>query len=422
MANFNVFVPARKGSDMPDLTLKVEASNWLVALKESLKQIGEQGDALANIVCETAPDGSIRVADPGSKRVFVIAKVDSARDAEFEKEAERRAVESRSLAVAAEKAHKETEARLKEVENRMSVVPPKPAEPVQAAPAPVAPAAAAPAAAAPAAAAPAAAAPAAAAPVVDDTARRLEEEKRRLEAELAAAKAKLEAAARKAAEEATGVLGHVEVQKVEKKPAGKAAKDAPKAKAGGDEWGDLDDWYDGVDTSEETIDGVVSDLFLATSQLHEKNESESALEVLKLAAKYVTSEAASVFYSDINSALKDLVIVAASGPVGNKILGVRVPLGKGIVGFSVVNGVKLIVNSVDRNPNFYGKLDQEFGFKTHSILCVPIQHGERTYGAIEMINKKGEDSTWTANDANVIESLAKILGRAVDTSINVRKD
>jgi len=408
MANFNVFVPARKGSDMPDLTLKVEASNWLVALKESLKQIGEQGDALANIVCETAPDGSIRVADPGSRRVFVIAKVDSARDAEFEKEAERRAAESRSLAEAAEQAHKETAARLKDVENRISAAPAAPVEaPVPAAetvpivsPAPVA---------------------APPAPAVDETARRLEDEKRRLEAELAEARAKLEAAAKKAAEEATGVLGRVEVEKVEKKLTHKEAP-AAKTKARSDEWGDLDDWYDGVDTNEETIDGVVSDLFLATSQLHEKNESESALEVLKLAAKYVTAEAASIFYSDMNSALKDLVIVAASGPVGNKIIGIRVPLGKGIVGFSVINGVRLIVNSVDRNPNFYGKLDQEFGFKTHSILCVPIQHGDRTYGAIEVINKRGEDAIWTTNDANVLESLAKILGRAVETSIQARKE
>lgn len=408
MANFNVFVPARKGSDMPDLTLKVEASNWLVALKESLKRIGEQGDALANIVCETAPDGSIRVADPGSRRVFVIAKVDSARDAEFEKEADRRAAESRSIAKAAEQAHKETAARLKDVESRISAAPTAPVEtPVPAAETvPIISAT------------PAAAPPA---PAVDETARRLEDEKRRLEAELAEAKATLEAAARKAAEEATGVLGRVEVERVEKKLTHKEAP-AVKAKARSNEWGDLDDWYDGVDTSEETIDGVVSDLFLATSQLHEKNESESALEVLKLAAKYVTAEAASIFYSDMNSALKDLVIVAASGPVGNKIIGIRVPLGKGIVGFSVINGVKLIVNSVDRNPNFYGKLDQEFGFKTHSILCVPIQHGDRTYGAIEVINKRGEDATWTTNDANVLESLAKILGRAVETSIQARKE
>ncbi|MBM4356045.1 MAG: GAF domain-containing protein [Deltaproteobacteria bacterium] len=409
MANFNVFVPARKGSDMPDLTLKVEASNWLVALKESLKQIGEQGDSLANIVCETAPDGSIRVADPASRRVFLIAKVDSARDAEFEKEAERRAAESRSLAEAAEKAHKETEARLKDVQDRMSAAPAAAAQPAPEAAETARQVSFAPAAPTP-------------APAVDETARRLEDEKRRLEAELAEAKAKLEAAARKAADEATGVLGHVEVAKVEKKPAAAVKSPAAAARPAREEWGDLDDWYDGVDTNEETIDGVVSDLFLATANLHEKNESESALEVLKLAAKYVSTEAASIFYSDMNSALKDLVIVAASGPVGGKILGVRIPLGKGIVGFSVVNGVKLIVNSVDRNPNFYGKLDQEFGFKTHSILCVPIQHGERTYGAIEMINKKGEDDTWTTNDANVLESLAKILGRAVETSISSKKD
>ncbi len=87
---------------MPDLSIKVEASNWLVALKESLRQIGEQGDALANIVCETGPDGSLRIADPGSKRVFIIRQAaDTADDDALVQEAERRAAESRAEAEAA---------------------------------------------------------------------------------------------------------------------------------------------------------------------------------------------------------------------------------------------------------------------------------------------------------------------------------
>jgi len=376
MAKYNVFVPAKKGSEMPDLTIKVEASNWLVALKESLRQIGEQGDSLANIVCETAEDGSLRVADPAGKRVFLIRQVAQMEEDKLVAEAERRAAESRRLAEMAAAAKLETENRLKELETKAA--PP--------------------------------AAAAAEAPKTDEL-KKLENERRKLEAELAAARVKLEAAANKAAEEATGVLGKVEVERTEKKSGKAAAKD---------EWGDLDDWYDGVDAKEETIDDVVSDIFLATEDLHEKEEKEAAQIVLDLATQHVSAEAASVFFSDINSALKDLVIAIASGPIGKKIVGIRVPLGKGIVGFSVVNGVKLIVNQVDKNPNFYGKLDQEFGFKTRSILCVPIQHEDRTYGAIELINKKGEEKQWTTNDANIMESLAKILGRAVDTKVQAR--
>lgn len=388
---FNVFIPGKKDSGMPDLTVKVEASNWLVALKESLKQLGEQGDALANIVCETGQDGSMRVADPASKRVFVIKQVEeSEEDAVMAREAEERAAASRREAEEAAREHDVVKEKIKQAEAGMtsaglSVADIQKAEQE-------------------------AMARSAAQQAEQEAAelQRLQEERAKLEAELVATREKLNTAAAKAADEATGVLGSVEVSRADRS-------------ARGDEWEDLDDWYDDDEPQEQTIDVAISDIFLATDNLHEVSESEAATTVLKLASKHVDAEAASVFYSDMNSALKDLVIVAATGPVGKKLLGIHVPLGKGIVGFSVINGVRLAVNNVDKNPNFYGKLDQEFGFKTHNILCVPVQHESRTFGAIEMVNRKGSDD-WSANDSNILEALGKILGRALEDRLDGKRD
>jgi GAF domain-containing protein len=403
MATYNVFVPARKGSDMPDLSIKVEASNWLVALKESLRQIGEQGDALANIVCETGPDGSLRIADPGSKRVFVIRQAaETTDDDALVQEADRRAAESRAEAEAAAVETQAAESRLQDMEEKISG--PATAEVPVFEAAPTAPPEA-----------PAAPEPGPD-PAILEMQRQLEEQKAKLEAELQEARQKLEAAANRAAEEATGVLGKVEV-KERRKDSPEAAKD----EWAGDEWDDLDDWYDGDEPEEETIDGMVADVFLATDSLHEEEEAVAAKHVLELANQHVEAEASSIFFSDMNSALKDLIIIEASGPVADKIKGIHVPVGKGIVGFCVQNGVKLTVNSVQQNPNFYGKLDQEFGFRTSSVLCVPILHGSRTYGAIELINKKG-DGKWSTNDANVLESLGMILGRAIETRLDAKKD
>jgi hypothetical protein len=119
MANYRIFVPARKGSEMPDITINVEASNWLVALKEGLKKIGEQGDSLSNILCETGEDGSMRVADPATKRVFVIKEVEVTGEASAEdllmKEAEERAKRSREEAEKAEAARLEALKRVEEL-------------------------------------------------------------------------------------------------------------------------------------------------------------------------------------------------------------------------------------------------------------------------------------------------------------------
>ena len=363
MANFSVFIPARKDSGMPDLTVKVEASNWLVALKEGLKQIGEQGDALANIVCETAPDGSLRVADPGSRRVFVVSQVaDTEEDDWLEKQAEEQATQSR---IEAEKAANEWATKNTALQDFNE----KTQHQMKA---------------------------------VDEEAVRRQKE---LEKDATEAREKADRAASAAADRAMGAVGKVEVTEG----------------SGGSTWDDLDDWYDGVDVAEQTLDDVLSDLFLATDDLHEKTPLEAAAFILDIAENHVGAQAASVFYSDMNSPLKDLVVSAAKGPVSKKILGARVPMGKGNVGFSVQNGVRLIVNNVDKNPNFYGKLDEKLGFSTRSILCAPIQYEERTFGAIELVNRTdGED--WTTFDSNIVESLGKILGRAVETHVATRKD
>lgn len=426
MPKFSVFVPARKGTDMPDLTLRVDATNWLVALRASLAQIGEQGDSLSNIVCETAPDGSIRVADPGSKRVFVLKKLSDAelaegaakeaqqREAQAKREADQLAKEAREAELAkleAEKAALERarrELELKEAERlarelaareemrrqeeeqarlqREAAIRQAEAQ-AQARARQLAEEAEA-----------KAAAEKARLASARQELERLEAEKRRLEAELKAATSKWDTAANKVAYQTTGTVHNLEVVKSKRPESGKV-------------YDDLDDWYDSATQQEAAADEVLSELFMQTQGLHERPPAAAAGVVLSLLVKQLPCEAFSVFLIDGQSALKDLTIAQATGPVATKILGARVPLGRGIVGFSVANFVTMTVNDVHKNPNFYGKLDEEHGFQTRSILCVPVQHEGRAFGAIEALNKSG--GNWTSQDLGIVESAAGLLGRAI---------
>lgn len=426
MPKFSVFVPARKGTDMPDLTLRVDATNWLVALRASLAQIGEQGDTLSNIVCETAQDGAIRVADPTSKRVFVIKKLlegdlaaDAAKQAaeraaqdkleaerlekalreselaklEAEKlslERSRRELELREAArLARELAAKEEIRRREEEQARLMRE-----EAIRRAEVEAQAKAKQLASEAEAKAAAERARLAAARQELD----RLETEKKRLEAELQQATTNWDKATNKVAYQALGTVHNLEVVKAQRKDDSRV-------------YDDLDDWYDSVEQQESGADDVLSDMFMETQGLHEKPPAAAAGVVLGLLSKQIQCEASSVFLTDNESALKDLTIVQATGPVSSKILGVRVPLGQGIVGFSVANLVTMTVNDVHKTPNFYGKVDQEHGFQTRSILCIPVQFEGRAFGAIEALNKKG--GNWTTQDLGIVESAAGILARAI---------
>jgi hypothetical protein len=355
MANYRVFVPSRKGSGKPDLTISIEASNWLVALKASLNQLGEQGDNLSNILCETAEDGTLRVADPDSRRVFLIQELAGA-SRDLEKEAEENARKSRKEAEEAEEVRRKAMATLEKLRKE---------DVLQA-----------------------------------TAAQSATREKAKHEAEVALsdAKRKAEVAADKAADDATGTVGEIKVE------VGRKDK----------KWEDLDDWYSEDDKQPESeLDGAISDVFMSTEALYTMEEEDAMSFILDQAIKHVASEAGSVFQIMTNSALQDLKIVAARGPVGKKIEGLTLPRGKGIVGFSALKSLKLVVNNVQRNPNFYGGLDKQFGFKTTSLLCVPLVFEGMLYGVLEMVNKK-HGQEWTNNDLKIVEVLADMLAKAIN--------
>ncbi len=434
MAKFSVYVPARKGSDMPDLTLRVDASNWLVALRAALGQIGEQGDALSNIVCETAQDGAIRVADPVSRRVFVIKKLVEVDGAEVSPEVSPQNERARQQAEAAAKekmaraaelaeaerrarehalneeqriqeeamARAQREAAIREAERVAQSQAELMAKEAQTRAQEQARIAQMQARAEAERLAQESEAKAASERARLDAARRelehLESEKRRLQAELQQATQNWDKATSHAAHEALGSVRNVEVVRG-------ARPDSDKL------YDDLDDWYDNAEVHESTADDVLADVFMASYGLHEKTPVEAAGVVLELLARQLPCEASSVFLTDNDSPLKDLVLVQAKGPVSSTVVGVRLPLGKGIVGFSTLNLVSMTVNDVQSNQNFYGKVDEEHGFRTRSILCVPVAHEGRAFGAIEALNKP--DGKWTTQDLGLLESLAGILARAI---------
>lgn len=74
MPRFEVFVPAAPPRVPTDLALRVEAVDWLGALKSGLARLGETHPA-SHLVCAIQADGSIHVTDPDSGRVFRILEL-----------------------------------------------------------------------------------------------------------------------------------------------------------------------------------------------------------------------------------------------------------------------------------------------------------------------------------------------------------
>lgn len=155
---------------------------------------------------------------------------------------------------------------------------------------------------------------------------------------------------------------------------------------------------------DEDTDELDDDLDL--DALHEAADELTAwTRALEACQERVPSEAGSALRLEPGGALR---FVVASGPESAKLVGVLLPPGKGVVAFSATRRMGLIVNDAAADRRFYRQMDQNTGFATRSILCVPVQHGGRTWGCLELLNPPG--GTFDRDDLQRLEPIAQAVG------------
>jgi hypothetical protein len=422
MARFEVFIPAASEDEL-NLTLRVTAETWMAALKIGLRKIGH-GSMPADVLCDVKEDESIHVTDPRSGRVFRIAELAEA---------------PVPLPVGQESGFRlaspdsDPPAALRTLE---------PAAPAPAAPAPAAPAPAAPAAlpgARPLAEAmpvvaplplppaprppraqaveppplpapllpvpaalsvesplpglppiqptapvqpPPSAPPQPPAPVQPPVAVRASAAPSQAAPPPPAAAARKKAAARARKQEEE----RVEVAEV---PAPRLPL-PPRI---------------GRTADEASVEEVLIELFEKSPAVFGKPREEALYYLLDLALEKIPAEAGSVYLADLNR--RDLTFAAARGPKARELLalGVRIPMGRGFVGFCAQEGVTVAISDAASDPRFFKDISQRIGYPTRSVLTAPVLAGGRTLGAIQLINKRG-DARFTHAELSILHYLA----------------
>lgn len=102
----------------------------------------------------------------------------------------------------------------------------------------------------------------------------------------------------------------------------------------------------------------------------------------------------------------EVVCHHAHGETRDKVMGLRLPVGEGIVGWCVENMESTVVLDAQKDERFSKVADSSSSFVTKSMICVPLVVGEECLGAIQVINKKGKiGSKFDEEDKSVIEAL-----------------
>jgi two-component system NtrC family sensor kinase len=109
-----------------------------------------------------------------------------------------------------------------------------------------------------------------------------------------------------------------------------------------------------------------------------------------------------------------LVFRKTFSPERGWIAGRTICPGEGIVGYVAESGNSKLVNDVERDPHFLAEVDEEAGFTSREILCVPLRVRDRVLGAIEVINKLG--GKFTEQDLELLQAMAASVAVAVDNA------
>jgi signal transduction protein with GAF and PtsI domain len=160
---------------------------------------------------------------------------------------------------------------------------------------------------------------------------------------------------------------------------------------------------------------VLAEVFEEMQDLYMTQDQEEAAEfALNLAMTKIPAEAGSVFLADINT--RELYFAAVHGPTADKLKGQRLHMTKGIVGFAARRGAAIAISDVRKDPRFCAEFDSNSGFITKSVVCAPVQYEGRSFGAIEILNRKGGDS-FSQGEVNIISYIATQLAEYIATSL-----
>lgn len=377
MPKFEVFIPAADEQSF-NVTFRVDAANWMAALKTGMQKLGEQGATTRNVLVDVQEDNSVHVTEPVSGRVFQIREMTDAESAAAQVKKPAAASPPPPPPPRPAEAVK-PDVHTAKTQPGMPAATPEPIplqNPVEPKTSPEL-----------AAAVSLASATAASPPKlsggigISTTAetspmRAVEAPSRTPEPLVAPPPIALK-------EEKI-----VELERPTRPPTGRIGR----AKA--------------TTAERDALEDMLEDVFERVADLLRETDAQKAMYfLLDLALEKIPAESGSVLRADTTSG--DLTFLAARGPKAKELLEAKlvVPHGQGIVGFCSMEGVSVALSDVQKDPRFYPAVSERLKYENKSVLTAPMMTHGRAFGCFQILNKK-DDKPFTAPELGVLSYLA----------------
>jgi len=126
--------------------------------------------------------------------------------------------------------------------------------------------------------------------------------------------------------------------------------------------------------------------------------------------KIIGSERSSVFLHDERQG--DLFTLVATGLEQGQI---RIQADKGVAGYVFKQRAPLVIEDVREDPRFFAEVDLQSGFRTRSILALPLINREGTcIGVLEALNKIS--GNFSESDIEILSTIAGYVAIALENA------
>lgn len=139
---------------------------------------------------------------------------------------------------------------------------------------------------------------------------------------------------------------------------------------------------------------------------------EILTQLMDASAEILHAESASVILMDQNTHELHFVAMPTGSAQAEQLVRIPVPLEGSIAGYIIKENKPIVLDDVSQDPRHYRNTDDQSGFRTRSLLGVPMRIKDRVVGALEAVNKIGDH--WESDDQNYLEILASQAAIALE--------
>jgi signal transduction protein with GAF and PtsI domain len=132
--------------------------------------------------------------------------------------------------------------------------------------------------------------------------------------------------------------------------------------------------------------------------------------IVEAAARIFGAGAASILL--VNEADQMLEFVIATGETQKAVVGLTMPLDKGIAGYVAMTGQPIAVSKVQQDARFHAEVAIRTGYMPDSILAAPLLSGDRVIGVMEVLDKIQLE---VKQDSDIVNAALKEFGPYIRT-------